>query len=244
MLRLRDMELMAEKKFGFSVHGACFITGGLVALACQECVRILDQQLLQLHSINCMYPQQILFMPRHLLLVVMHKTFLRYVDISSGVNVSHVYFDQKYAEEHKFVQPQLIQEGKRHSFLDANRQESLDEIKRQKDEVQRMSDKTVVTLSDKIQQMYVKIVPVKMQLMDQTGLVCVSFANQSVLRFYTPSRTEPLYALNTGLAEITDFCFFGYNLVVAGGQFIKIFDCKEWSGEITSVFVGKQIMHL
>lgn len=46
MLRLRDMELMAEKKFDFGVHGACFITGGLVALACQESVRILDQQLL------------------------------------------------------------------------------------------------------------------------------------------------------------------------------------------------------
>ena len=29
-----------------------------------------------------------------------------------------------------------------------------------------MSDKTIMTVSDKIQQMYVKIVPVKMQLMD------------------------------------------------------------------------------
>lgn len=162
MLRLRDMELLAEKKFGFGVHGACFITGGLVALACDECVRILDPLLLQLHSINCMYPSQILFMPRHLLLVIMHKTFLRYVDISSGVNVSHVYFDPKYPEEHKLVLPQLVPEGRRRSFLDTSRQESLDEIRRQKEEVQRMSDKTIMTVSDKIQQMYVKIVPVKM----------------------------------------------------------------------------------
>lgn len=74
-------------------------------------------------------------MPRHLLLVIMHKTFLRYVDISSGVNVSHVYFDPKYPEEHGLVLPQLIAENRKRSFLDADRRESLDEIKRQKEEV-------------------------------------------------------------------------------------------------------------
>ena len=96
-------------------------------------------------------------------------------------------------------------------------------------------------MADKMQQMCSKTVPVAMRFMDQTALICVSFPNNPILRFYTPSRTEPLYAINTGLKQIADFCFYGYKLAVAGGQFIKIFDCKDWSGEITSIFVGRDV---
>ena len=80
--------------------------------------------------------------------------------------------------------------------------------------------------------------PLKMQLFESTGLIAVIFRNSSVIKFFTPTRTECLYALNTGIHNIIGAKFFNSNLYVAGNQYLKQFDCANWSGESYSFYVG------
>ncbi|CAL6075003.1 BING4CGT_(NU131) domain-containing protein [Hexamita inflata] len=90
IFRLRDFQLLAEKKLTESVHDLVFLNGSLLAVSVAARVVIFDSTLLSVHNIFTGTCIGLEYLSRHMLLVSSTSNSLKYTDVTNGKSVADV----------------------------------------------------------------------------------------------------------------------------------------------------------